>query len=68
MLAYCDYIAKVIKDSLKKDSVETFGSYIDSVGKVNYDLGPNGEFASTKKTLSVVDKNGKCYRVTVEEV
>lgn len=67
MLAYCDYMAKVIKESLTKDSL-SFGSYIGNVGKVNYDLGPNGEFSSTKKTLSVMDRNGKAYRVTIEEM
>jgi hypothetical protein len=67
MLAYCDYIAKVINESLKKDSAMIGASYVDSVGKINYDLGPKGEFMSTKKTMSVIDKNGKSYRVTVEE-
>jgi hypothetical protein len=67
MLAYCDYMAKVIKDSLTKDSL-VFGSHIGDVGKVQYDLGPNGEFSSTKKTLSVMDRNGKAYRVTIEEM
>lgn len=68
MIAYCDYIAKVVNESLKKDSVMVGLSYVDSVGKVNYDLGNNGEFLSTKKTMSVIDRNGKSYRVTVEEV
>ena len=68
MLAYCDYIAKVINDSLKKDAATEFRSLIGDVGKTQWDCGPNGEFLSTKKTISVVDKNGKCYRVTVEEI
>lgn len=68
MLAYCDYIAKVINESLKKDSLMVGVSYVDSVGKVNWDLGPKGEFLSTKKTMSVIDVSGKSYRVTVEEV
>jgi hypothetical protein len=49
MLEYCDYMAKVIHDSLKKDA-HVYGSFVDSVGKVQWDLGPNGEFLSTKKT------------------
>ena len=67
MLAYCDYMAKVIHDSLKKDS-HVYGSFVDSVGKVNWDLGKNGEFLTTKKTMTVVDRNGKNYRIIVEEV
>lgn len=67
MLAYCDYIAKVISDSLKRDSTK-FDSYVDSVGKTRWDLDESGAFASTKKTMTVVDKNGKMYRVIVEEI
>ena len=67
MLAYCDYFAKVINESLKKDSAVS-GSFVDSVGKVNWDLGKNGEFLSTKKTMTVVDRNGKNYRVVIEEI
>lgn len=67
MLAYCDYIAKVIGDALSADSTK-FGSFVDQVGKTRWDLDKNGAFVSTKKTMSVVDKNGKIYRVTVEEV
>lgn len=67
MLAYCDYIAKVISTALKLDSVK-FDSYVYTVGKTRWDLDENGSFVSTKKTLSVVDKNGKIYRVTVEEI
>jgi hypothetical protein len=67
MLAYCDYMAKVINESLKKDS-HVYGSFVDSVGKVNWDLGSKGEFLSTKKTMTVVDRNGKNYRIVVEEI
>lgn len=67
MLAYCDYIAKVISDAMKDDSRKMF-SHIDNVGKTHWDLSDEGQFLSTKKTISVVDRNGKIYRVTVEEV
>jgi hypothetical protein len=60
-------MAKVINDSLKKDA-NVYGTFVDSVGKVQWDLGPNGEFLSTRKVMSVVDRNGKSYRVIVEEV
>lgn len=67
MIAYCDYMAKVINESLKKDA-QVYGTFVDSVGKVNWDLGENGEFLSTKKTMTVVDRNGKNYIVTVQEM
>jgi hypothetical protein len=67
MLAYCDYIAKVISEAMKKDA-DKYSSYIDNVGKTQWDLGEKGEFLSTRKTMTVVDRNGKCYRVTIEEV
>ena len=68
MLAYCDYIAKVVNDSLKRDSQNVGVSYVDSVGKINFDLGQNGEFLSTRKTMSVIDTSGKAYRIIIEEV
>jgi len=52
---------------LKDDSLKMF-SHIDNVGKVRWDLSDDGQFLSTKKTMSVVDRNGKMYRVTVEEI
>jgi len=67
MLAYCDYIAKVISEAMKKDA-DKYSSYIDNVGKTQWDLYPQGKFLSTRKTMSVIDRNGKAYRVTVEEV
>lgn len=67
MLAYCDYMAKVINDSLKKDA-QVYGSFVDSVGKIHWDLGSKGEFLSTRKVMNVIDRNGKAYRVIVEEV
>jgi len=67
MIAYCDYMAKVINESLKKDA-HVYGTFVDSVGKINWDLGENGEFLSTKKTMTVVDRNGKNYIVTVQEM
>ena len=68
MLAYCDFIADRVRKGLinsMNDSLEPVR--LKDVGRVNFDLGPNGEFASTKKTLTVVDMNGKAYIVTVEE-
>ena len=66
MIAYCDYIADRIKTALKEDAKKV-GSLVDNVGKINFDLTETGSFKSTKKTMSVIDMNGKSYRVTVEE-
>jgi hypothetical protein len=68
MLAYCDFIA----DRIRKGLINSMGDslepvMIDEVGKVQWDLGPAGEFRSTKKTVKVVI-GGKDYQVTVEEV
>jgi hypothetical protein len=35
---------------------------------MQYDLSPEGSFASTKKTILVADRNGKQYKITVEEL
>ena len=65
MLAYCDYIAHVISMAFRNDKPENM---IDSVGSIEMDLHPTeGWFVSTKKTISMVDKNGKRYRITIEE-
>jgi hypothetical protein len=41
---------------------------LSSVGMVKYDTDPSGSFASTKKTIMVEDRNGKQYKITIEEV
>jgi len=68
MLAYCDYIADVIRKGLVGDTA-TAGSYIRDVGPVKMDLHPTeGYFLSTKKVLTVTDSSGRIYKVTVEEM
>ena len=63
-LAYCDYIAHSIVHNAIPDN-----TYIESVASPRYDLHPtDGYFMSTKKTIEMVDNNGKKYRVTVEEI
>lgn len=64
-IAYCDYIAHTIVGNLKARDTERL---LASVSKPQYDLNAEGSFASTKKTIMVEDRNGKQYRVTVEEV
>ncbi len=65
-LAYCDKIASVIKDALNATDPD---GIIMGCGKVRFDLHPeDGYLISTKKTLTVVDKNSKLYEVTVKEI
>ena len=69
MIAYCDFIADRIRKGLLNsagDSLEPIR--LKDIGKVEFDLGPKGEFRSTKKTIYLWDAYGKEYRVTVEEV
>ena len=65
ILAYCDYIAHIIGKNLKKNDQE---GLIDAVGKVQFDLNQDGTYRSTRKTISVVDKHGTAYKITIEEV
>ena len=66
-LAYCDYIANLIQNNLKYEDSRS-RAMLTSVGKMQYDLTPEGSFQSTKKTILVEDINGKQYRISVEEV
>ena len=67
MLAYCDYIADAISKSLHEDSSKK-ESLVKSVTSPKMDLHPTeGYFLSTKKTITVLDNNGKPYKITVEE-
>ena len=66
MLEYCDYIADRIRKGLVKDTADP-ASYIKDLGPVSMDLHPtDGYMLSTTKTIEVLDKGGKKYRVTVE--
>ena len=64
ILPYCDYMAHIIQKNLKK--VDENG-LIDTVGKVHFDLNPDGSYRSPKKTISIVDVHGTTYTVTIEE-
>jgi len=64
-LVYCDYIAAVAREALSADIKERDG-YLRHVGSVQYDV-KDDKLISTKKTLYVTDRNGKRYRITVEE-
>jgi hypothetical protein len=64
-VAYCDYIAHNIVNNLKANDTERL---LSSVSRPQYDLTESGAFASTKKVINVEDRNGRKYRVTVEEV
>lgn len=64
-VVYCDYIAHTISKELKANDTERL---LASVSRPQYDLTPEGGFASTKKVIEVEDRFGTKYRVTVEEV
>jgi hypothetical protein len=64
-IAYCDYIAHLIQKTLLPNDSEKL---LDSVSKIQFDLGPFDEFVSTTKTIDVLDMQGKKYRVTVQEL
>lgn len=66
MLAYCDYIASVIKQALIHDTRET-GTLIKDSGPVQMNLDENGVFMGTEKAITVWDTNGKAYMITIQE-
>lgn len=69
MLVYCDYIANRIQKALVAAKEDFFAPVpLSEVGRVKYHLSETGAFASTKKTLEVVDGNGRKYLVTVQEI
>ena len=64
ILPHCDYLAHIIQKNLKKNDQEAL---LDAVGKVQFDLNPDKSYRSPKKTISVVDKHGTSYTITIEE-
>lgn len=68
ILAYCDYIADCIRHALLDRLHHGYADIIGTVEPVKSDLHPEGGWlVSTKKTIRVTDRNGRVYRVTVEE-
>lgn len=66
-MAYCDAISFVLRNALRDDAKSPM-SYVKNVGGVQWDLHEDeGYMLSTAKTIMVEDKNGKMYKVTVEE-
>ena len=66
MMAYCDYIAELISKEMKSED-DKYMRLLSSVSRPLYDLGPQGQFQSTKKVINVEDRYGKKYTITVEE-
>lgn len=63
---YCDKIAAVCLDALKARDPD---GIIVSCGPVEWDLHEkHGYSLSADKFLEVEDRNGNCYRVTVEHI
>lgn len=64
---YCDYIAHKVHAVLKNAIGKSI--YVTDVEKPKLDLHPTeGWLQSTNKTIKVVDRNGRKYKVTVEAV
>ena len=65
MIAYCDKIASVCRQSLL---VYDPDNIIGFIGPIKTDLHPtDGYFQSTTKTIELTDMNGKEYVITIEE-
>ena len=65
MVAYCDYIAHLVQLGLRLENDTE--SLLKGTESTKLDLSEEGYFLSTKKTIPVVDKNGKRYKITIEE-
>ena len=61
-LVYCDLIAYTIHTKLSEIS----NGFLKGL-EVSYDLAEEGYLQSTTKYISVVDQNGRKYKITVEE-
>lgn len=70
MFSSCDYISHKIRNDLFGEAV-VFGADKDPLvktdGPLQFDLSDTGVFLSSKKTFNLRDKNGKKYKITVEE-
>ena len=70
-LAYCDKIADTIKKALVREidaPLRVNDNIIKESGPITSDLDPiGGWFVTPKKTITVHDRNGKAYVITVEE-
>lgn len=64
LVAYCDYIGTVIRRAL---SLHDYEGLLGQVSQMQWDLTPEGALRSTKKLITVQDRAGKTYRITVEE-
>jgi len=65
MLAYCDKIADVCRKALLGHDPD---GIIGVVYPTKWDLGKQGEFVSTTKTIELTDMNMKKYKITIQEV
>jgi len=65
-IAYCDYIAHLISSELKALDDES-ERLLAGCGRVQNDFGLD-ELRSTIKTVDVLDRFGKSYRITIQEL
>lgn len=65
---YCDYIAHTIKKAIEHDACTADGM-LAGAGSIKSDLSPQGGWLkSSDKTLTVADRNGQMYEVTIKAV
>lgn len=67
-LAYCDYIAHLIRKTLIYSPDASSPVSFPEVSHPQLDLSDAGTFLSTKKTIVCSDSNNKQYKITIEEV
>jgi hypothetical protein len=65
MFEYCDYIAHLISTNILANDVDD-ERILKMLSQVKYDIHPDGYMMSTKRVMTVVDKNNKRYKITVE--
>lgn len=67
LFAFCDYIAHVINQAINQDAQQP-DSYLSGASGIIFDADDDGRYLSTKKSMIVMDRNGKLYEVIVREV
>lgn len=65
-LAYCDKIADTVRRALQQPDPDGIIA-ADGVGRIQWDLDEQGAFRSPAKSITVYDRNGKAYIVSIQE-
>lgn len=65
--SYADYLVFIIKNALKNPNVD-YENIVGHIDKVTFDLDEQGALLSYKKVLTLCDKNGSQYQITVDKI